>query len=320
MPILTITNLIFLTVLKTTFNINFLPFFLISFLGITIASILDILNYIIFRKENIKVQKKFTKRIDGLLASIYRGLIEIGTLPYKAWITLKAIIKTIYRMKISKSHLLEWTTAEEAEKKNKNDIISIYKNMIPNIIFGVLGIAFSFIIKTSPLIFLLSLFFILMPFLMWYISKPNKERKTYENLNKKELEYIKDIAKKTWNFFLQYMAKEENFLPPDNYQENRREKIVHRTSSTNIGLGLVTIIAAYDLKFIELDKALSLLENMIATITKLEKWNGHLYNWYNTLNLKPLTPRYISTVDSGNFVRLYVYNKSVFSRKGKYTV
>ena len=137
-PIFSILNLILLIIFKTILNI--------TVLSITVSSILDILNYIIFRKENIKVQKKFTKRIDGLLASVYRGLIEVGTLPYKAWISLKAIVKTIYRMKVTKEHLLEWTTAEEAEKNNKNDLKTMYKNMTPNVIFGILGFILLFVL------------------------------------------------------------------------------------------------------------------------------------------------------------------------------
>ena len=292
---------------------------LVSILSVTISSILDILNYVIFRKENIKVQKKFTKRIDGLTSSIYRGIIEIGTLPYKAYISTKAIIKTIYRMKVTKEHLLEWTTAEEAEKKSKNDLLSMYKNMIPNVVLGLLGILvlISQIIGTRidrlmsvPLmtfIFILSLIWLLTPLFMWHISKQNEEKKSYEKLNKDEIDYVKNIAEKTWSYFAEYMNREENYLPPDNFQASRREKIVHRTSSTNIGLGLMTIISAYDLKIIPLDKAISCLENVMDTIVKLDKWNGHLYNWYDTKTLKPLIPRYVSTVDSGNFVRIYVH-------------
>lgn len=343
-PISTVLNLFFLVILKVILDMEIWPFVLISILGITISSIIDLINYVIFRKENIKVQKKFTNKIDGLLASIYRGIIEIGTLPYKAYVSIKAIVKTIYRMNITKEHLLEWTTAEEAEKKSKNDLLSTYKNMTPNVVFGILGLLYdiggisSFYVTknsvlhvgasiTSPItgatavfILIFSLIWLLTPFFMWHISKPNKEKKSKEKLNKNEIDYVKNIAEKTWNYFSEYMNKDENYLPPDNFQSSRREKIVHRTSSTNIGLGIMTIISAYDLKFIPLDKAISFIENMMDTIVKLDKWNGHLYNWYNTKTLKPLIPRYISTVDSGNFVRIHVHIKIFFSGKRKYSI
>ena len=98
------------------------------------------------------------------------------------------------------------------------------------------------------------------------------------------------------------MNEENNYLPPDNYQEDRRNKIVYRTSSTNIGLGLLAVVSAFDLGYDSLENTMKLLEKSMGTIDKLEKWNGHLYNWYNTKTLEPLYPRYVSTVDNGNFI------------------
>ncbi len=319
-----IINLIFLCFLKLFLDVKIAPYVIIAFLSVATSSILDILNHIIFRKENIKTQKKFTKRIDGLTASICRGLISIFTLPNKAYVSLCAIIKTIYRMRISKEHLLEWTTAEEAEKIDKKDLKSMYITMFPNVIAGILGILLSASIKASTIssfiIIILSVFWILTPSIMWYISKPEEDKKSADKLNGEEIDYIKKVAEDTWKYFSEYMNKENNFLPPDNFQESRREKVVPRTSSTNIGLGLLTVVSAYDLKFITLENAITILENIMDTIKKLDKWNGHLYNWYNTKTLKPLIPKYVSTVDSGNFVRIYVYSKKFLEGKRIYSV
>lgn len=313
-----IINLAFLLGTEIFANVKISTFVIITVLSIVISSLIDVLNYIIFRKENVKTQKKFTKKIDGLQASIYRGGISIITLPTKAYLSLASIIKTIYRMKITKEHLLEWMTSEEAEKQSKNDLKTMYRFMLPNVIAGGVAGIFCFLIKDIFAIWTLAIFaliWLIAPFIMWKISKQEKAKKNIEKLNKEEIEYVKKIAEDTWKYFSEYMNKQNNFLPPDNFQESRREKIVQRTSSTNIGLGLLTIISAYDLKFIALDKAIASLENSMETIEKLEKWNGHLYNWYNTKTLKPLTPRYVSTVDSGNFVRIFVYFKNVFRRK-----
>ena len=107
------------------------------------------------------------------------------------------------------------------------------------------------------------------------------------------------------------MNKENNYLPPDNYQEDRRNKIVNRTSSTNIGLGLLAVVSGFDLGYASLEETMLLLEKTMNTIDKLEKWNGHLYNWYNTKTLEPLYPRYVSTVDNGNFIG-YLYTLKEF--------
>lgn len=114
------------------------------------------------------------------------------------------------------------------------------------------------------------------------------------------------------------MNKENNYLPPDNYQEERKETVVDRTSSTNIALGLLSIISAYDLKYIELDETITKLEITLGVISGLPKWNGHLYNWYNIRTLEPLIPRYISSVDSGNFIG-FLYTVKQFLEEKKYT-
>ncbi len=146
--IFAILNLIFLIILKIFLNTKIAPYVTITLISIVISAVLDILNHIIFRKENIKTQKKFTNKIDGLFASIYRGLISIVTLPNKAYISLASIVKTIYRMKISRKHLLEWTTAEEAERTNKKDLKSSYISMLPNVIIGVIRNSFMYNHKT----------------------------------------------------------------------------------------------------------------------------------------------------------------------------
>jgi len=153
---------------------------------------------------------------------------------------------------------------------------------------------------------------------MWCISKENIKQKGIDKLTKQDKEYIKNVAEKTWEYFAKYSSKENSYLPPDNYQESRREKIVCRTSSTNIGLGILAVISAYDLKFIQLDKTVVYLENILNTIEKLEKWNGHLYNWYNTETKEPLIPRYVSTVDSGNFIG-FLYTVKQFLKEKEYT-
>ncbi len=325
LEIFAVLNIFTIIILKRFTNINIFWLFLITLLSIAIPSFLDVINFIIFRKENIKTQKKFTKTLDsGITSSFYRALINIMTLPTKAYISLESAIISLYRMNISKMHLLEWTTSEEAEKKDKNSLGSVILKMLPNIFAGLALILLvgrsNYEIYTTIALYTLSFLFLIATFVMWEISHENVRKKKIEYLTKDETEYIKDVAKRTWDFFAEYMNKENNYLPPDNFQASRREKIVNRTSSTNIGLGLLTIVSAYDLKFINLEEAILYLENSLNTIKKLERWNGNFYNWYNTKTLEPLIPKFISTVDSGNLVRLYVHFESISGRKKVYSV
>ncbi len=219
-------------------------------------------------------------------------------------------MKTLYRVNFSHKHLLEWTTSEEAEKQAKSNLISYYNQMAVNVLVGIISIAIG-LLKINWFAVLLGIYWLLMPIIMWYISQEIKEISAIQQLNKEEKQYILDIGKRTWKFFETYLTEENNYLIPDNYQEDRKEKIVPRTSSTNIGLSLLAVISAYDLQYIDLEKALNLIEKIINTIESLVKWNGHLYNWYNIKTKEPLNPRYVSTVDSGNLVG-YLYVTKAF--------
>ncbi|MCI8620921.1 MAG: hypothetical protein HFJ50_03910 [Clostridia bacterium] len=235
-----ILNVILLLCFKAFFGERISIPLTITLLSIVISSVLEFINYIVFRKENIKRQKRFSKSIDGLLGAFYRGSISIMVLPSLAYISLKAIVKTIYRMKKSKEHLLEWTTSEEAERLSKNSVSTLYSKMFANVLIGIfiafLTFSMNMHIFAKGLILDLAFLWFLAPLLMWEISKESVKPKALKKLSFDEISYIKNIAEKTWNFFLENMNKEESFLPPDNFQESRREKIVSRTSSTNIGL------------------------------------------------------------------------------------
>ena len=304
-----LSGIIFSIIINIIYEINIWPVNLFLIISLLIPYILEIINKIINKKDGEKKQKTFEKIIPVIQNSIIKSFVTISTLPDKAYMCLNAEFTSLYRMLISKKHLLEWVTAEEAEKRAKNSIFYYYKNMLLNIILGIISICVyailnNEIIKNIALI--LSIIWISAPAIILYISIPIKEKNAIENLNENDKKYILDIAKKTWLFFKENITEKNNFLPSDNFQEDRKPKFIKRTSSTNIGLGLLAVISSYDLNFENLENTINLLEKMINKIMELQKWNGHLYNWYNIETLKPLYPRYISSVDSGNFVG-YVY-------------
>ena len=272
--------------------------------------ILVTLNLEFSRKQGEKKQKTFTPHIDGVRGAIFRATITIGCLPYKAYVELVAIIKTLYRMTITHKHLLEWTTSEEVERQTNTNLKNYYKMMLPNIILGLILIVFSSI-NSNILLTIIGILWIIAPYIMYRISKIPAEYKNIEMLNENEKEKVLEIAKRTWEFFKEYLTKTNNYLMPDNYQEGRKPLIVSRTSSTNIGLSMLAVISSYDLRFENFKDTIDLLENIVNSVYNLQKWNGHLYNWYNTKTTEPLIPRYISTVDSGNLVG-YMYTTKAF--------
>ena len=304
-----VLTIIYMCILDYFYKIKIWPIITTVLIAVLTPTVIDVINKIVFKREGEKRQKTFNKTLSGINASLLRGLFTLATLPDKAYMSANAICKTLYRLKVSKKHMLEWVTAEEAEKMAKKNIKSYYINMAPNIILGILGVLYIFINAKNPfsvLIFVISLLWLIAPAIMCYISKEIVVNNKKELLVDKDKQYVLEVGKRTWQFFKDYLVKENNYLPPDNYQEDRKPKAIKRTSSTNIGLALLAVISSYDLGYETQKNTLELLNKMIDTIYNLQKWNGHLYNWYNIETLEPLRPRYISSVDSGNFVG-YLY-------------
>ncbi len=272
--------------------------------------LLEMMTRVFSKKEGEKKQKTYATHINGYKGAIYRAILTLGCLPHKAYEELKAILKTIYRVNISHKHLLEWMTSEEAEKQAQTKLSTYYNMMFINIIMGILAIISS-IINNNMILLILGILWGTSPYIMYQISKIPIKNKTVEKLEEKEKTYIKQISQKTWKFFKDYITPKNNYLIPDNYQEERKEIVVSRTSSTNIGLSLLAVISSYDLGFENLEDTINLLKNIINSIYELPKWNGHLYNWYNIKNKTPLNPRYVSTVDSGNLVG-YMFTTKAF--------
>jgi len=255
----------------------------------------------------VKYNKNFGDRaggraIDRLKTPFIQSFLTLIFLPHQAQLMLDAITKTLVRVLITKKNLLEWVTAADMELALKNDVVSYWRRMwicpvaaVSILLLSVLNQSQAFIavLVIAPL-------WAISPAIAYWVSKPNGKDKN--NLSEKEVMELRILARKTWSFFEDFVSALDNYLPPDNYQENPPNGIAHRTSPTNIGLLIVSIMSARDLGYISTSEMYERLNNTITTIEKLKKWKGHLYNWYDTITLEVLRPSYISTVDSGNFI------------------
>ena len=212
----------------------------ICLIGYIFSTILDILNYIIFKEGKnlnfIYAHKSFISTINPVKASIIRGILEISFLPHKAYFSILAILKTIYRVNISKKHLLEWLTAEQAEQQSKQDLISYYKFMYVNLVFGIWNLVFG-IFENRLLIVILGILWIFAPLICWYISKDIKIVQPIDRISNNDKQYLLEIGKRIWQYFKDNINEGNNYLPPDNYQEDRKNKVArenfdykHRTS------------------------------------------------------------------------------------------
>ena len=291
-----------------TLALFFFGFYNVALLVIFMPFILDLIERIFNfgNKKRMHKLKKYLPIISGLVGSLYRCTLTLILLPYNAILMIEAILVTLYRMFISKKHLLEWVTAADAEKMLGNDLLTFIKEMLIAPLIGIALVLVSKIYFPEALgLYLVLLFsWSLSPVISWIISQPLKEK--IEITDEKDREFLVEIAQRTWSYFEKYMNKENNYIPPDNYQEKRKNEITNLTSATNIGLGLLAIMSAYDLGFIDDSKRKQMIEESLNTIEKLDKWNGHLYNWYNIKTLEALNPKFVSSVDSGNFIG-YLY-------------
>ncbi len=240
----------------------------------------------------------------GTLASAKRTLSQIGLtlafLPNDAFLSMTAIGRTLWRVFITKRHLLEWVTSSEAARSARTDLAGSYVAMwfAPAIAFGgAVGLSLR-----QPASWGLALPFLGLwlaaPWIAWWISLPIEH--PAPELSVDQLTLLRRIARKTWHFFETFVTAEENWLPPDNLQEEPTRTIAARTSPTNIGLSLLANLAARDFGYLSLGRLLERTKATVDTLQRLERHRGHFYNWYETRTLRPLLPLYVSSVDSGN--------------------
>ena len=132
------------------------------------------------------------------------------------------------------------------------------------------------------------------------MDQPAAGAAVHRPLSASDAQRLRLIARRTWRFFETFVTAEDHMLPPDNFQEDPMPVVAHRTSPTNIGLYLLSVAAARDFGWLGMLETVERLEATLQTMGGLERFRGHFYNWYDTLDLRPLDPKYISSVDSGN--------------------
>jgi cyclic beta-1,2-glucan synthetase len=240
-------------------------------------------------------------------------LFSIVCIAHLAYLKIDAITRTIYRKIVSRQNLLEWTTAAQSERENPHDLTSFLRLMKSAILLSIIGFALVLWLRPEALPvaapFLLAWFF--SPFIAYRVSRPVPPGRVA--LAADDVKTARLIARKTWRFFETFVGDEDNWLPPDNFQEDPQPLVAHRTSPTNIGLLLLSTLAARDFGYIGTLELNERLRFTFATLEKLEKFRGHFLNWYDTETLAPLAPRYISTVDSGNLAgHLLAVKQAIF--------
>lgn len=242
--------------------------------------------------------------ITGVKASVYQAGLQFMFIPYQAHLMLDAIVRTLTRLFITRKNLLEWIPAADLEASLKSNLGTFFRRMGVSPVLGLLILGLALLLPhTIPELVIavgVSVLWGAAPFFAYWVSQD--QIKKIELLGEQEQLELRRLARKTWAYFEDMVTAPDNYLPPDNYQVDPPKGKAHRTSPTNIGLALVSALAARDMGYIGTGAMIDRIKATLTTVEKLPKWEGHLYNWYNTESLQVLRPRYISTVDSGNFV------------------
>ncbi len=236
-----------------------------------------------------------------LRLALTQWALIVTFLGHQAWLMGDAIVRTLTRLVVTRRHLLEWVPAAQAAIGHRLDLLGFYRVMVNGVALGMLALGISLLTGhgTWPLAVPLAALWIASPAIARWISKsPGISGKV--SVSAADRRALRSVARRTWRFFETFVTAADNMLPPDNFQEDPAPALAHRTSPTNLGLYLLSVVTAHDFGWLGTTAATERLEMTLATMGGLARFRGHFYNWYDTRDLRPLDPPYVSTVDSGN--------------------
>jgi cyclic beta-1,2-glucan synthetase len=259
-----------------------------------LAGLFDLLN----KPGEILWRQHLAAALHRLRLQMAHALLTLTFLPYEAWFSLDAIVRALWRMGVSHRHLLEWRAS--ALCSSGTSAACNWRAMWLSPVLAVSAAAGLIAWHPEALVAAgaILLLWCVAPAIAWWISRPIVSVEV--KLTAGQIWFLHALARKTWAFFDTYVIADDNWLPPDNMQEHPAHVVAHRTSPTNIGLALLANLTAHDFGYITGGELVVRTENTLRTMARLERHEGHFYNWYDTQTLMPLHPAYISTVDSGN--------------------
>jgi cellobiose phosphorylase len=261
-----------------------------------IASILNVLQ----KPVDVTLGQHLTAAMGSARRHFVQAAFTFACLPYEAFFSVDAIVRTVWRMLITHKGLLKWDISGVSDRHSRMDLLGSFRTMWIGPL--VAAAALTTLAASEPATLavagpLLGLWFA-SPAVAWWVSRPFAVRR--ERLTPEQTLFLRTLFRKTWSFFETFVGPDDHWLPPDNYQEHPVPVVAHRTSPTNMGLALLANLSAYDFGIISAGKLIERTTRALHTMEGLGRYRGHFYNWYDTQTLKPLPPLYISSVDSGN--------------------
>jgi cyclic beta-1,2-glucan synthetase len=269
--------------------------------SVAIAAFIPVVDGLIPHRWRMSMRSHLRAVGYDLFVALSQTFLAITMLAHEAWLMTDALVRTLWRLTVSRRHLLEWVPAGQTGYGADLRLRTFYRQLHWGLVLamgaGLLVVVFK--PQAWPSAIPLIVLWVLSPMLAWCMSLPPNVAQA-KALSLKERNTLRLLARRTWRFFETFVSAEENALPPDNFQEDPLPVIAHRTSPTNLGLYLLSTTVAHDFGWIGVVDMAKRLEDTLDTMDKLRRFRGHFFNWYDTRDLRPLDPAYVSTVDSGN--------------------
>jgi cyclic beta-1,2-glucan glucanotransferase len=268
---------------------------------IVLPALLPVAAVIVPRRTGITARSHTRALGKDLWLAARQTAFQVTFLAHQAWLMADAIGRTLYRLFVSHRDLLEWVTAAQASLSDRPDVAGFYRRMGGGVAATVVGALVVYFAGSDaawvsvPFVLL----WIASPAIAHWISRAPSEDKEFP-VGVADAQALRLIARRTWRYFETFVTTSDNQLPPDNFQEDPNPVLARRTSPTNIGLYLLAAVSSRDLGWAGTIETVGRLEATFLVLDRLQRFRGHFYNWYDTGDLRPLEPRYVSTVDSGN--------------------
>lgn len=267
---------------------------------IVLPTLIPVFGALLPRRSGLAARSHLRSLGGDLGLALTLSFLQITFLAHQAWLMGDAIGRTLIRLLFTRRHLLEWLPAAQATVGRRLDVLGFYRGMGGGALIGFLALL-------GPLLWGGS-WALAAPFVLLWMASPAIARWASISpsaggglsVSAADGQALRLLARRTWRFFESFVTPADNMLPPDNFQEDPAPALAHRTSPTNIGLYLLSVVSARDFGWTGTTDAVERLEATIATMSRLARFRGHFYNWYDTRELRPLDPQYVSSVDSGN--------------------
>jgi cyclic beta-1,2-glucan synthetase len=268
---------------------------------IALSTLLPVLAAIVPRRVRTTARSHLRALAADVRLALSLTVLLVVFLAHQAWLMVDAIGRTLFRLLVSHRHLLDWVTAGQAMVSPELDLPGFYRQMSGGVALGIVAAIVVWWVGSDA-------WPVAAPFVLAWIASPAIARWASLSplvagrlpVSAAEARVLRLVARRTWRFFETFVTAADHMLPPDNFQEEPKPTVAHRTSPTNVGVYLLAAVSARDFGWAGTNDTVDRLEATLATLGGLQRFRGHFLNWYDTRDLHPLEPQYVSSVDSGN--------------------